>query len=56
MTNFDRITKNKNQMAAFLADNTFGKVCDVCPADNGKCDVETCHDTWLDWLNKEVEK
>lgn len=33
MTNFDEITKNKNQMAAFLADITFGKGCDDCPAD-----------------------
>ena len=56
MTNFDEITKNKKQMAALLADITFGKGCDDCPADNGKCDVKTCHDTWLEWLKKEKEE
>lgn len=55
-TNFDQITENPRALAEFLADIAFGKGCDDCPADNGKCDVKSCHDTWLEWLNKEVEK
>lgn len=53
MTNFDEITKNKKQMAAFLADIAFGKGCNDCPADNGKCDVKTCSDAWLEYLIKD---
>lgn len=56
MTNFDEITTSPKDLAEFLADIAFGKGCDDCPADNGKCDVKSCHDTWLEWLNKEVEK
>ena len=51
MTNFDEITTRPEVLAGFLASIAFDVGCDDCPADNGKCDVKTCHDTWLKWLN-----
>lgn len=55
-TNFDQLTNSPEVLAGFLASIAFDAGCDECPADTGKCDVKTCQDTWLEWLNKEVEK
>ena len=56
MTNFDEITKRPEVLAGFLASIAFDDGCDECPADTGDCDVHTCVKTWIDWLEKEVEK
>ena len=56
MTNFEHVTKTPKALAEFLAGMAFDAVCVECPANTGKCDVKTCHDTWLEWLNIEVEE
>lgn len=55
-TNFYQLTKSPEALAEFLAGMAFDAVCVECPANTGKCDVKTCQDTWLEWLNKEEEK
>lgn len=53
MTNFEMLTTSTENLAEFLSDTAFGKGCDDCPADNGKCDVKTCRDAWLEYLIKD---
>ena len=56
MTNFERLTESPEILAGVMSDIMFNAGCDnCCPADTGECDIMTCTDAWIAWLEKEDE-